>query len=63
VKRLVRLALVVALAVWAWRFAVGIRRPASRVAVSFTDGSALELPMATPEFDVLANEARAALAR
>ena len=62
-KRLIRLAVVVALAVWAWRFAVGVRRPQSRVAVGFTDGSALELPLATPEFDVLANEARAALGR
>ena len=62
-KRLVRLAIVVALAVWAWRFAVGIRRPHSRVAVAFTDGSALELPMASPEFGVLADEARAALGR
>jgi hypothetical protein len=63
VKRLVRLAIVVALAAWAWRFAVGIRRPQSRVAVAFTDGSSLELPMASPEFGVLADEARAALGR
>jgi hypothetical protein len=61
VKRLIRLAIVVALAVWAWRFAVGVRRPQSRVAVAFTDGSSLELPQASPEFDVLAGEARAAL--
>lgn len=62
-KRLIRLAVVVALAVWAWRFAVGVRRPQSRVAVGFGDGSALELPLATPEFDALATEARAALGR
>jgi hypothetical protein len=63
VKRLLRLAIVVGLAVWAWRYAVGVRRPQSRVAVAFTDGSALELPMASPEFDVLAGEARTALGR
>jgi hypothetical protein len=63
VKRLIRLAVVVALAVWAWRFAVGVRRPQSRVAVGFGDGSALELPLATHEFDALATEARAALGR
>jgi hypothetical protein len=61
VKRLIRLAVVIALAVWAWRFAVGIRRPRSRVAVGFTDGSSLDLPAATPEFDALAGEARAAI--
>lgn len=62
-KRLLRLAIVVALAVWAWRFAVGIRRPASRVAVAFADGSSLELPAASPEFASLAGEARSALGR
>jgi hypothetical protein len=63
VKRLIRLAIVVALAAWAWRFAVGVRRPQSRVAVAFTDGSSLDLPQASPEFDVLAGEARTALGR
>ena len=62
-KRLIRVAIVVALAIWAWRFAVGIRRPSSRVAVAFADGSSLELPTASPEFDLLAGEARSALGR
>jgi hypothetical protein len=59
---LIRLALVAALAVWAWRYLIGIRRPTERATVAFSDGSAVVLEPGSAEFERLAAEARAALA-
>ncbi len=60
-KRLVRLAVLVGLSVWAWRSFVARRRPHERAGVSYADGSSLVLEPGTPGFDRLADAARAAL--
>jgi hypothetical protein len=60
-RRLVRLALLVGLAVWAWRFFFGRKEPLERATVAYTDGSALVLEPGSPGFDRLAASARAAL--
>ena len=60
-KRLLRLAVAVALAVWAWRRFVGDRGPSERATVAFADGSALVLEPGSAGFDGLAAAARAAL--
>ena len=62
-RKLFRIALLVALAVWAWRYAVGLRRPGERVTVAFADGSAIVLEPGSAGFERVAAEARAALAR
>ncbi len=62
-RRLIRLVLLAALAVWAWRYAVGVRRPAERATVAFPDGSAIVLERGSPGFERLAAEARSALGR
>jgi hypothetical protein len=61
VRRLLRLAVVVGLAIWAWRYFFGAREPHERAAVSFADGSALVLEPGSSEFDRLAAVARTAL--
>lgn len=61
-RRLFRLVFVAALAIWAWRYIVGVRRPSERATVAFSDGSAIVLEPGSVEFERLAAEARAALA-
>jgi hypothetical protein len=61
VRRLLRLAVVVALAVWAWRRMLRGRRSDERATVAFSDGSALVLEPGSAEFDRLSATARAAL--
>ncbi len=60
-KRLLRLALAAALAIWAWRYFVGARGPLERASVSFADGSEVVLEPGSPEFDRLATVARTVL--
>jgi hypothetical protein len=61
VRRLVRLAIVVGVTVWAWRLLVSRRRPHERAGVSYADGSALVLEPGSPGFERLAEAARTAL--
>lgn len=60
-RRLVRLAVLIGLAVWAWRRFVGGGEPAERAGISYEDGSALVLEPGTPGFERLAAIARRAL--
>jgi hypothetical protein len=60
-RRLLKLALVTALAVWAWRTFVGNRQPQERAGVSFDDGSDLVLEPGSAGFERLASVARSAL--
>jgi hypothetical protein len=63
VRRLLRLALVVALAIWAWRFLVQGRGPHERAIVAYADGSDIVLEPGSPEFERLAAVARTVVAR
>ena len=60
-RRLVRLALLVALAVWAWRAFVAGRQPEERAGVGYADGSSLVLEPGSAGFARLAGIARGAL--
>jgi hypothetical protein len=60
-RRLIRLALLVALAVWAWRRFFGPSVPEERAGVSFADGSAVVLEPGSAGFERLASIARSAL--
>jgi len=60
-RRLVRLALLVGLAVWAWRFFLGRKEPLERATVAYADGSALVVEPGSPGFERLAAAARSAL--
>ena len=60
-KRLLRVAVVTALAVWAWRRVLRGRRSGERATVAFSDGSALVFEPGSDQFDRLASAARAAL--
>jgi hypothetical protein len=60
-RRLVRLAILVGLAVWAWRTFFGSSGPQERAGVSYADGSALVLEPGSDGFDRLATVARSAL--
>lgn len=60
-KRLLRVAALVGLAVWAWRRFLGDARPPERAGVSYEDGSALVLEPGTPGFERLAAIARSAI--
>jgi hypothetical protein len=60
-RRLVRLALVFGLAVWAWRFISGQRGPLERAGASYADGSSVVLEPGSPGFARLADAARPAL--
>ena len=60
-RALLRLAILVGLAVWAWRYLVGSRKPHERASLSFSDGSAIVLEPGSAEFERLAAIARAAL--
>ena len=59
--RLLRLAVLVGAAIWAWRHFVSGREPPERASVSFSDGSAIVLEPGSPEFERLASIARTAL--
>ena len=60
-KRLLRLAVLVGAAIWAWRHFIGGREPHERATISFSDGSVLVLEPGSPDFERLASIARAAL--
>jgi hypothetical protein len=58
VKRLLRLALLVALVVWAWRRIRGPSGPLERAGVSYSDGSSIVLEPGSAGFEQLASIAR-----
>ena len=60
-RRLVRLAVLVALAVWAWRVFLARRTPEERAGVSYADGSSLVLEPGSAAFERLAAIARGTL--
>jgi hypothetical protein len=60
-RKLVRLALAVGLAIWAWRVFVGRRGPHERASVAYEDGSDLVLESGSPAFERLASIARPVL--
>lgn len=62
-RALLRLAVVVALGVWAWRRFLGRSEHSERASVSYADGSALVLEPGSPEFERLAAVARSTLGR
>jgi ferric-dicitrate binding protein FerR (iron transport regulator) len=62
VRRLLRLVLVAALAVWAWRSLLAGREPQERASVAYADGSSLVLEPGTAAFERLAAHARRVLA-
>jgi len=59
--KLVRLAVLVGLAIWAWRFFTGSREPLERAGVSYADGSAIVLEPGSAAFERLASIARPAI--
>jgi hypothetical protein len=60
-RKLLRLALAVGLAIWAWRFLVQGRGPHERATVAYADGSDVVLDPGSPEFDRLATIGRSVL--
>jgi len=60
VRKLIRLAILVGLAVWAWRKFFGPSGPEERAGVSYADGSAVVLEPGSPGFERLAAVARSA---
>ena len=60
-RKLIRLAILVALAVWAWRTFFGSSGPPERAGISYADGSAVVLEPGSEGFERLASIARAAL--
>jgi hypothetical protein len=61
VRKVLRIVLVAALAIWAWRYFVGVRGPHERASVSYADGSEVVLEPGSPEFERLATVARTVL--
>ena len=61
IRRLVRLAVLVGLAIWAWRHFAGRNETIERATVAYADGSALVVEPGSPGFDRLAASARSAL--
>ena len=59
--KLIRLAVVIGLAIWAWRKFFGASGLLERAGVSYADGSAVVLEPGSPGFDRLAAIARTAL--
>ena len=57
-RGLLRLAILVGLAIWAWRYLVRSREPHERASLSFSDGSAVVLEPGSAEFERLAAIAR-----
>ena len=62
-RTLVRLAVVAALAVWAWRRFFASSGSLERAGISYADGSAVVLEPGSPGFERLAVVAREALRR
>jgi hypothetical protein len=60
-RKLVRLAILVGLAIWAWRFFVGPSRSVERAGVSYDDGSSVVLEPGSAAFERLAAIARTAI--
>ena len=60
-RKLFRLAILIALAVWAWRKFFGTSGPDERAGISYADGSAVVLEPGSPGFERLASIARSAL--
>lgn len=60
-RKLVRLAILLGLAVWAWRFFAGSSGPQERAGVSYADGSSIVLEPGSAGFDRLASITRSAL--
>ena len=60
-RRLVRLAALVGIAVWVWRRFLGGGQSSERAGVSYEDGSSLVLEPGTPGFERLAAIARTAV--
>ena len=60
-KRLIRLAVLVGLAIWAWRRFFGSSGSLERAGISYADGSAVVLEPGSAGFDRLARIARTAL--
>jgi hypothetical protein len=61
VSRLIRLAVLVGLAIWAWRKFFGPSGSPARAGISYADGSAVVLEPGSPGFERLAAIARTAL--
>ena len=59
-RKLIRLAILVGLAIWAWRKFFGPSGPEERAGVSYADGSAVVLEPGSPGFERLAAVARSA---
>ena len=59
--KLIRLAILIALAVWAWHKFFGPSGSEERAGVSYADGSAVVLEPGSPGFERLASVARSAL--
>lgn len=60
-RKLIRLAVLVALAVWAWRRFFGSTGSLERAGVSYADGSSVVLEPGSSAFERLAEIARSAL--
>lgn len=60
-RKLIRLAVLIGLAVWAWRRFFAPSGPDERAGVSYADGSAVVLEPGSPGFERLAGIARTAL--
>ena len=60
-RKLVRLAVLVGLGVWAWRTFFASSEPEERAGVSFADGSAVVVEPGSAQFERLASIARTAL--
>ena len=60
-RKLIRLAVVVGLAIWAWRTFFGPSGSLERAGISYADGSAVVLEPGSPGFERLAAIARTAL--
>ena len=60
-RRLLRLLVLAALAVWAWRSFFGARTPPERATASYADGSSIVLAPDSDVFDKLAASARQAI--
>ena len=60
-RKLIRLAILIALAVWAWRKLFGPSESEERAGVSYADGSAVVLEPGSTGFERLASVARSAL--
>lgn len=60
-RKLIRLALLTALAIWAWRRFAGPSHAPERAGVSYDDGSSVVLEPGSPGFERLAAIARPAI--